>query len=104
VGGGGLRGPGTVRLYAWGEFQGKLYMVTELLEGKNLEKLLHEVRRIEDVRTAVTYMMQACEALAEAHRFKIVHRDIKPANLFLDERTGRIRAWDLRHRAECRLG
>jgi serine/threonine-protein kinase len=30
--------------------------------------------------------LQACHALAEAHRLGVVHRDIKPANLFLTTR------------------
>jgi serine/threonine-protein kinase len=35
---------------------------------------------------AVDYVLQACEALAEAHARSVIHRDVKPSNLFLTAR------------------
>ncbi len=60
---------------------GEPYMVMEYLEGSDLADLVHE-NSITPVE-AVTYIRQACDALAEAHSLGIVHRDLKPANLFL---------------------
>src|SRR5262249_35717330 len=38
------------------------------------------------IETAVTYVLQASEAIAAAHALGIIHRDLKPGNLFLTTR------------------
>jgi eukaryotic-like serine/threonine-protein kinase len=61
---------------------GRAFMVMEHLDGEDLEHVLERQGKITIAET-VTYVLQACEALAEAHSAGIVHRDLKPANLFL---------------------
>ncbi len=58
------------------------YIVMEFLEGRDLGELLDR-RGVLPIPLAVDYVLEACEALAEAHAAGIVHRDLKPANLFL---------------------
>ncbi len=66
---------------------GAPYIVMEYLEGTDLSALLHS-RGPFPVHEACEFVLQACEALAEAHGYGIVHRDLKPANLFLTRGPG----------------
>jgi serine/threonine protein kinase len=66
---------------------GTPYMVMELLDGEDLSRLVRE-RGPLSVPDAVDYVLQACEAVAEAHAMGIVHRDLKPENLFLARKPG----------------
>ena len=61
---------------------GEPYIVMEYLDGCDLSALAKQRGPI-PVSEAVEYVMQACEALAEAHSIGIVHRDVKLANLFV---------------------
>jgi serine/threonine protein kinase len=61
---------------------GTPYMVMEYLEGADLGKVVKE-RGPLPIQEAVGYLLQSCEAIAEAHAVGIVHRDLKPPNLFL---------------------
>jgi serine/threonine-protein kinase len=67
---------------------GAPYMVMELLDGKDLGSVLAE-RGPLPVGEVVDYVLQALQAVAEAHAKGIVHRDLKPSNLFLTRRADR---------------
>jgi hypothetical protein len=61
---------------------GAPYIVMEHLEGDDLYVLLARYGRL-PLEQAADFVIQACEAVAEAHARGIVHRDLKPENLFL---------------------
>ena len=78
-----LKGEHVTRILDVGELDDKTpYLVMEFLEGSDFRALLAEGGRL-GITDAVGYVLQACEAVAEAHAAGIVHRDLKPANLFL---------------------
>ena len=64
---------------------GAPYLVMEYLEGSDLGELVQRRGRIPP-EEAIDWVLQACEAIVEAHDLGIVHRDLKPANLFLSHR------------------
>jgi serine/threonine protein kinase len=65
---------------------GEPYIVMELLAGTNLGQVL-KARGPLPTEVAVGYVLQAAEAIAEAHAAGIIHRDLKPENLFLTTST-----------------
>ena len=71
-----------VRILDLGQHGETLYMAMELLDGSDFGQILQAHGRLE-VATAVGYVLQVCEAVAEAHAVGVVHRDLKPENLFL---------------------
>ena len=69
---------------------GTPFMVMEHLEGNDLSSVRRSGRPVSPA-LAAGYLIEACEAIAEAHGLGIIHRDIKPANLFLaKKRSGKM--------------
>ncbi len=61
---------------------GRPCMVMELLQGEDLESLLHRVGRLEAPQL-LPILKQVGAALQAVHDRSVVHRDLKPANIFL---------------------
>lgn len=72
-----------INVYDVFEENGTAYYVMEYLEGGSLESLVYK-RGPLDEATALKYVCQVSEALAEVHSRKLLHLDIKPVNIMLD--------------------
>ena len=78
-----LRSPHAIRTFDIDRLpSGIPYIVMEYLDGADLAAIVKD-RGPLPVADAVRYIIDACDAVGEAHGLAIIHRDIKPANLFL---------------------
>src|SRR5258706_8641127 len=84
-----LSHPNTVKVFMYGELEedGSLYIVMEMLEGRNLNQTVRAEGPM-PVERALPILIQVCGALQEAHDLGIVHRDLKPENIFLSRQGG----------------
>jgi serine/threonine-protein kinase len=82
-----IRSEHVARVLDVGSTAGTPFIVMEHLDGDDLAVVLRKRKRL-SVAVAVDYLLQACEAIAEAHAMRTVHRDLKPANLFVVARPG----------------
>src|SRR5262249_30875823 len=82
-----IKGEHIVRVLDVGELEGRgLYLVMEYVEGINLVDLI-AAEGPPPPPTAVEIVLQASDALAQAHAAGIVHRNVKPSNLFVTTRS-----------------
>ncbi|MFD6811765.1 serine/threonine-protein kinase, partial [Streptomyces anthocyanicus] len=78
-----LSHPHVVGVFDFGTWDGKLFLVMELVEGDSLGSSPANPLVLPAERVAVV-AAHAAAGLAAAHRQGVVHRDIKPGNLLMD--------------------
>ena len=79
-----LNHPNICILYDISEYEGRPFLVLELLEGETVQSRIR--RRPLTIEEILDYGIQVADALDSAHQKGIIHRDIKPANIFLTTR------------------
>jgi eukaryotic-like serine/threonine-protein kinase len=78
-----LTHPHIVQLLDFGTTaSGQPYLVTEYLEGEDLERRLLRVQKLA-LPDTLHIVRQVASALSSIHAKGVVHRDLKPANIFL---------------------
>jgi serine/threonine protein kinase/DNA-binding winged helix-turn-helix (wHTH) protein len=78
-----LHHPNICRIYGIEEYEGKPFIVMELLEGEALSTRLAQSHGPLTLTTLLDIAIQICSGLQAAHAKGIIHRDVKPANIFL---------------------
>jgi formylglycine-generating enzyme required for sulfatase activity len=78
-----LRHPNIVQVYESGEYDGRPYLVLELVEGKSLREFVGEPV---DPWASARLVETLARAVHHAHTQGVIHRDLKPANVLLDTR------------------
>lgn len=81
-----LKSEHVARVLDIGAFENDLpFMVMEFLQGADLGQMV-DTHGAMTTPVAVDLVLQACDAVVEAHSLGIVHRDLKPSNLFVSFR------------------
>jgi len=77
-----LNHPNLIGIYDFGQVDGLLYIIMEMVKGKSLYHSAYG-KTIAPTEAA-RIVRDICRGLANAHKHGILHRDIKPANILLD--------------------
>jgi serine/threonine-protein kinase len=77
-----VKHPNVVDITDVGVWQGRPYLVMELLQGEDLEQYLARHGALSESELA-RLMIPVIAGLAAAHASGVVHRDLKPSNVFL---------------------
>ena len=81
-----LNHPNIVSAYNAEQIDGYFSLVSEFLNGGNLEDWLSNRDALPSVKTSVAIALQVCRALEHAHDLGVVHCDIKPSNILIENK------------------
>jgi predicted Zn-dependent protease len=79
---GKLRHHNIVIIYDFGEHEEVPFLVMELLDGEDIERIINTKRPLSLLKK-LDIMQQSAAGLHHAHSKGVVHRDVKPANIML---------------------
>ncbi len=87
-----LNHPNIVPVYDMGETEEFLFIVMQLIVGKDLQATIQRLRRhpvpslrIMPKKDAIKIMIVMLDALGYAHSQQVIHQDVKPANIIIEE-------------------
>ncbi|MCL4546827.1 MAG: FHA domain-containing serine/threonine-protein kinase [Deltaproteobacteria bacterium] len=84
--------PNIVKVYSYGIFEDKYYLIMEFVDGKDLSFYIRNNKK-RSIKDIINIAYQISSALSFAHKNKVIHRDIKPQNIILDK-YGKIKITD----------
>ena len=91
-----LNHPNIVPVFDMGETEEFLFIVMQLIAGKDLRTIIQRLhrhpvpsRRIMLKKDAIAIIIAVLDALGYAHNQQVIHQDVKPANIIIEEQTGR---------------
>ena len=75
--------PNVAKTLDYVEFEGRSYLVEELIDGKDLDKSILQKSDYVDPYLAASIFHNLAKALAASHHANVIHRDLKPTNIMI---------------------
>ena len=88
-----LNHPNIVTVFDVGEEAGDYYIAMEYVEGKTLQDILVQVKRL-NMDGFTTIYKALASVIQYAHDHQIIHRDLKPSNILVSPKTKTIKLMD----------